>query len=67
MATDEGDQPADDAALARAVEDAMGPEIRRALAPRGGQALPRDAVRPPRDRQDAILDELRDADPGLPD
>jgi len=44
--------------LADAVEDAMEPELRRSLAP-----LPdgeRDRARPPKEREDEILEDLRE-------
>lgn len=44
--------------LSDAVEDAMEPELRRSLAPfpdRPG----RDRARPPKEREDEILDDLR--------
>jgi hypothetical protein len=61
MPIDEADEPADDPALADAVDDAMKGEVRRSLAPRCEcSTMPHDEVRPPRDRQDEILDELRE-------
>ncbi|PVZ09501.1 hypothetical protein [Actinomycetospora cinnamomea] len=65
MPSDEGDEPADETALAGAVDEAMKSEIRRSLAPQFERlTLQHDEIRPPRDRQDEILDELRDLDPG---
>ena len=45
--------------LADAVEDAMEPELRRSLAPRPDRP-DRDRARPPKEREDAILEDLRD-------
>jgi len=45
--------------LADAVEDAMEPELRRSLAPLPDR-LDRDRVRPPKEREDEILEDLRD-------
>lgn len=61
MSAQERDEPPDDdppVHLTDAVEEAMEPELRRSLAP-----LPeepgQDRARPPQERGDAILDDLR--------
>jgi hypothetical protein len=70
MSADEGDQPddpaepADGSQLAGAVEEAMKPEVWRALAPQFQRlTMQHDEIRAPRERQDEILDELRWKDP----
>ncbi|WP_433785042.1 hypothetical protein ACQPX6_01875 [Actinomycetospora sp. CA-101289] len=68
MAADEGDQPDEqpgESQIAGAVEEALQPEVRRALAPPFERpAVPHDEPRSPREQQDEILDELRWKDPG---
>ena len=56
-AQDRDDEPP--GRLADAVEDAMEPELRRSLAPLPDR-LDRDRVRPPKEREDEILEDLRD-------
>ncbi len=57
MSAQERDDP--DGRLADAIEDAMEPELRRSLAP-----LPdgpdQERARPPKEREDEILEDLRD-------
>jgi hypothetical protein len=68
MSADEGDQPdeqADESQIAGAVEEALKPEVWRALAPQFQRlTMQHDEIRAPRERQDEILDELRWKDPG---
>jgi hypothetical protein len=67
MSAHEGDQPdeqADESQIAGAVEEALKPEVWRALAPRFQRlTMQHDEIRAPRERQDEILDELRWKDP----
>jgi hypothetical protein len=51
-----------DVDLAAAVEDAMEPEMRRSLQPPADRPEPsgRERRRPPREREDDILDDLRE-------
>jgi len=67
MTAHEGDQPdeqADESRIADAVEQAMKPEVWRALAPQFQRLTTQhDEIRAPRERQDEILDELRWRDP----
>jgi hypothetical protein len=63
MSADQDDQPdeqADESQIADAVEEALKPEVWRALAPQFQRlTMQHDEIRAPRERQDEILDELR--------
>lgn len=56
-AQERDDDPPD--RLADAVEDAMEPELRRSLAPLPERPA-EDRARPPKEREDAILEDLRE-------
>lgn len=63
----DGDRPAEDTALADAVDEAMTPELRRSIVEfTQRHIMDEGRVRPPRPRDeiDDILDRLRDHDPG---
>jgi hypothetical protein len=62
----DGERPAEDTALADAVDEAMTPELRRSIVEFSQRhIMDQDRIRPPRPRDeiDDILDKLRDQDP----
>jgi hypothetical protein len=65
----DGERPAEDSALADAVDEAMNPELRRSIVEFSQRhIMDQDRIRPPRPRDeiDDILDDLRNRDPGDP-
>jgi hypothetical protein len=62
----DGERPAEDTALADAVDEAMTPELRRSIVEFSQRhIMDQDRIRPPRPRDeiDDILDKLRAQDP----